>query len=410
MKPTVLIAATSRWFPTARLARALANAGFNVDAVCPSRHPLAKVTTIGKLYPYRGLTPHLSFVTAIRASNPDLIIPADDTAVRHLFSMYRESENNPQASIAFRELIERSIGSHESFPIMQSRSALISLARKEGIRAPMSEVIPDVGHLEAWICRVGFPTFLKANGTSSGEGVRPARTWKQAKQAFRALQAPPILARAAKRALLDDDTELVRPYLRRQRSTVNAQAYVAGTDATSLIVCWDGKVLAGLHFEVLEKQYTNGPASVMRLIDNAEMTSAAEKLCRRLNLSGFHGFDFIIEEGTGHAHLIEMNPRTTQVGHLTLGFGRDLPAELFAAVTQQTVREAQCVTDKTTIALFPQEWNRDSHSPFLESAYHDVPWEEPDLIRACVRKTVDFKRHAQRTKSRVFSAARQPGQ
>ena len=42
------------------------------------------------------------------------------------------------------------------------------------------------------------------------------------------------------------------------------------------------------------------------------------------------------------------------------------------------------MTEKDTIALFPQEWLRDPASTFLTSAYHDVPWEEPELLRACV--------------------------
>jgi hypothetical protein len=44
------------------------------------------------------------------------------------------------------------------------------------------------------------------------------------------------------------------------------------------------------------------------------------------------------------------------------------------------------VTENDTIALFPQEWARDPKSEFLQSAYHDVPWEESELIRSCVRK------------------------
>jgi hypothetical protein len=35
--------------------------------------------------------------------------------------------------------------------------------------------------------------------------------------------------------------------------------------------------------------------------------------------------------------------------------------------------------------LFPQEWLRDPSSPYLHSGYHDVPWDQPDLVRACVR-------------------------
>jgi hypothetical protein len=125
---------------------------------------------------------------------------------------------------------------------------------------------------------------------------------------------------------------------------------------------------------------------VLRLIENAEMSAAAVKLVRRLGLSGIHGFDFMLEAHTGNAHLIEINPRPTQVGHLALGPGRDLPAALYSALSGEPLRPAKKVTDNDTITLFPQEWMRDPASPFLTSGYHDVPWEEPELLRACVRK------------------------
>ncbi len=87
---------------------------------------------------------------------------------------------------------------------------------------------------------------------------------------------------------------------------------------------------------------------------------------------------------TGNAYLIEINPRATQVGHLNLGPGRDLPAAVYAALIGKAAQPAPKVTEKNTIALFPQEWIRDPHSSFLQSAYHDVPWQEPALIRHCV--------------------------
>ena len=86
--------------------------------------------------------------------------------------------------------------------------------------------------------------------------------------------------------------------LLRRRSVVNAQVYVAGRDAISEVACWKGRVLASLHFEVLNKQYASGPASVVRLMENEAMSGAIEKIVRRLHLSGLHGFDFILEEST----------------------------------------------------------------------------------------------------------------
>jgi hypothetical protein len=60
-------------------------------------------------------------------------------------------------------------------------------------------------------------------------------------------------------------------------------------------------------------------------------------------------------------------------------------AALAGKAEQLTPKIAEKVTEKDTIALFPQEWIRDPQSPALQSAYHDVPWQEPALIRDCVR-------------------------
>jgi biotin carboxylase len=263
----------------------------------------------------------------------------------------------------------------------------MELARQEGIRVPKTAVLADARDLEAWTSLMGFPMVLKADGSSSGEGVRIAYTLTEAKRALRTLQAPPQFIRVAKRVLIDRDSTWIRPALERRHSVVNAQEFVTGRDTTSLVACWKGEVLAALHFEVVIKQYERGPASVLRLIENEEIADVTKKAARRLNISGLHGFDFLLEKATEKPYLIEMNPRPTQVGHLALGPGRDLTAALNAAVSGKPIPKTRLVTDNPTIALFPQEWSRDPQSTFLNSAYHDIPWEEPDLIRDCLCKS-----------------------
>jgi ATP-grasp domain len=325
-----------------------------------------------------------SFAAAIVDAHPDLIIPGDDLATRHLHRLHAREQSNGKTDSPVCAVIERSLGSKENFPFAYDRAAFMELARKEGVRAPKTEVIGNLDDLKDWIARNGFPVVLKANGTSGGNGVRVVRTVSEAERAFRSLQAPPRLLRAVKRAVVDHDATLVGPALFRRKFVINAQTFVAGREATSAVACWQGKVLAALHFEVINKRSASGPATVIRLIDNADISAAAEKMVRRLNLSGLLGFDFMLEEQTGEAYLIEMNPRATQVGHLALGSGRDIPAALYAALSGRAVEPAPKVTENDTIALFPQEWIRDPESPFLRSAYHDIPWEEPELVRDCV--------------------------
>jgi hypothetical protein len=386
VKPTVLVATTLRWFSTARLSMALTDAGFIVKAVCTIDHPLRKTTVVQEAYVYRGLSPVESFAEAIERAKPDLIVPGDDLAVQHLHQLYNREHSKGSAGAEICALIERSLGDAKSFPYIFSRNEFIHLAEEEGIRTPKTKTIANIRELREWGNQMGFPAVIKANGTWGGEGVRVVRSQREAERAFRKLRRPPIVARVAKRVLLDGDTTLVWPMLRRHRPDICAQTFVGGREATSLVACWKGTVLAALHFEVVCKQDSTAPASVVRLIDDPDMISAAEKVVRRLNLSGMVGFDFMLEAETGNAYLIEINPRPTQVGHLRLGPGRDLPAALYAAMSGGVVRETVKVTEKDTIAFFPQEWLRNPASPFLQSGHHDVPWEEPALLRVCLRK------------------------
>ena len=409
MKPTVLIATTARWFPTARLAVAVANSGFTVDAVCPSHHPLSETDALRRIYGYRGLDALASFGDAISASRPDLIVPGDDLATQHLHLLYEEARRKGDSGIMVCALIERSLGAAEGFAVIDSRTKFMELAQSEGVRVPRTDVIRDSSELKKWFSHTDFPAVLKSDGSSGGDGVRVVRTLENAERALRSLQAPPLLARAVKRTLFDQDPRLLAPALLRRHSVVNAQAFVAGREANSAVACWKGEVLASLHFEVINKVGSAGHATVVRLIDNAEMSAAAQKIVRRLNLSGVHGFDFMLESHTGNAYLIEINPRATQVGHLALGLGRDIPAALYSAVSGQAVHPAPRVTEDDTIALFPQEWIRDPASTFLQSAYHDVPWDKPKLIRACVRaRRKQAVWYSQQNRLQEFSMARAP--
>jgi ATP-grasp domain-containing protein len=386
VKPTILIITATPSFSPARLAMAFAKADCRVEAVCLPGHPLGKTHAVSRIHRYNWLTPCASIARAIASASPALIIPSDDLAALHLHELYRQEERRGKAGGLTCALIEQSLGSSASFPIVFARTDVLDLAREEGIRVPKTAVITGRQDLEKWADAMGFPTVLKANGTSGGDGVRTVHTLEEAKRALRALEAPPFLGRAVKRALLDQDLGMLWPALRRRRYVVNVQAFVRGREATSAVACWKGKVLSSLHFEVLNKQDSGGPSTVLRLIENADMFAAAEKMVRRLELSGLHGFDFMLEEQTGDPYLIEINPRATQVGHLALGAGRDLPAALCSAMTGKALQVRPKITDNDTIALFPQEWLRNPASSFIKSGYHDVPWEEADFVLLCIRR------------------------
>src|SRR3979490_909652 len=130
-KPTVLIATTARWLPTARLAVALANAGFTIDAVCPSGHPLGETGAIRQIYSYRGLDGLKSFADAIAAAKPDLIVPGDDLATQHLHLFYDLEKRKGDAGVPTCALIERSLGAPENFSALYARTKFMELAQNE---------------------------------------------------------------------------------------------------------------------------------------------------------------------------------------------------------------------------------------------------------------------------------------
>jgi carbamoylphosphate synthase large subunit len=385
ISPTALLISTSPSFSPARLSMALRKRGFETEAVCPAQHTLRKTSTVRRIYPYNCWTPFRSVTQAITSAKPSLVIPCDDWAAALLHELYRrESRTNSQAQIP--GLIERSLGSPKAFQFAYDRTALLELAMQEGLRVPEFRVVRSREDVAKWGSEAGFPAVLKANGTSGGDGVRIVRSLDEAERAFRALEAPPLLAKALKRALIDKDMALLWPSLRRQRYVVNIQTFIEGQDATSAVACWKGEVLASLHFRVLNKQDAGGPSTVLRLIENQDMWATTEKITRRLNLSGLYGFDFILETATEKGYLIEMNPRATQVCHLALGRGHDLPAALYAAMMGEEIAVTTRVTDNETIALFPQEWLKNPASSYLSTAYHDVPWEEPEFVLACLKR------------------------
>ena len=299
MKPLALMMSTTCWTPAARLAMALAEAGFRVQAVCPRRHPMRGIRALNHAYRYNGLTPRLSFARAIEAARPDVVVPCDDHAAQILHRLHCEEAARGQKSGFMARLVETSVGSPAHFLTLYDRAELPRLAEEEGVKAPKTEAIKNDGALEESLNLVGLPALLKTNGSSGGAGVRMVVAADEARQAFKALNSPPMALRAAKRGLFDGDWNLLWPAVRRRRPAVNAQAHVHGREATSAAVCWKGEVLAAVHFEVLHRMYAAGPATAVRRIAQPEMTSGIVKIARRLGLSGIHGFDFILESGTG---------------------------------------------------------------------------------------------------------------
>lgn len=379
---TVLIASSAWWAFPARLAMAFSAAGYKVEAVCPAHHPLLKVSSVSRWHKYRPLRPLSALAATLSHSGAALVVPCDDRVVAHLHALYASLPASSPAAAAIR----RSLGKPEGFAISERRSEFIAIAREEGVAAPEMLQVETAGELRDALKRVGLPAVLKVDGTWGGLGVVVVQTPEQGEWALRRLSRPMDATRVLKRLIIDRDPFPLSPWLSGGKPVVNVQRFIHGRPANSAVACWNGEVAAAIHVEVLKARTQTGNSTIVRVIDNAQMSTAAERIARRLGLSGFHGFDFLIEHGTGLAHLIEMNPRTTPLSHLALGPGRDLVSALSARLLGAPAPAAAAATANDVIAFFPQAWLLEPDGDMLNAAYHDVPWSEPDLVRELVKK------------------------
>src|SRR5262249_245162 len=161
---------------------------------------------------------------------------------------------------------------------------------------------------------------------------------------------------------------------------VSVQSYVAGDLANCAVACLRGEVLAAIAVEVIRTRSPFGLATAVRQVEGKAMIAAARSIVQHLQLSGLFGFDFVLNADTKQVCLIEINPRATQINHFAAYEGPDLPTALFCALSGQPTGNSITEAPRGKIALFPQEWQRDPNSDLLASAFHDVPYEEPELL------------------------------
>jgi hypothetical protein len=379
--PRVMLATTGQLPSTARLAMELADTGATVSLVSPRNHPARVLTLLGHRMVYRALAPGRSLKAAMLRARPDLVIPCDERAVRDMHQLWRTTRDTD-----VRNLIERSVGPAEAFPTVVSRDALMSLARRVGVRVPPSAPLPGAGALTEWTAGRTAPFVLKADGSWAGFGVRVISDPAVAQGAYAHMTRPAGLRLALREMLLEGNSFGLRAWWRRERPAMSVQGYIDGWPANIGVACWQGEILASTCAESVATESATGPSTVARIINNPEMREAARRIVKALNLSGLVGFDFMIEAATGDAWMIEMNARNTPICAVRLGGGRDLAEALAAKVAGRPVRERPPRTERDIVVFFPDTWRRDPSNQFLRNGYHDVPWEQPELVRRLMKR------------------------
>ena len=367
----ILVTATTWWPLSARLSSRLLAHGCKVTALCPSGHPLRHLPGVAKCHNYTTFRTQASLAKAIREDHPAIVIPTDDLAVQELQQL---ALVDPEV----RTLYERSLGSLASGMLLSSRESLSRTATKLGIASAESVTIRSIEEASGVARQWGFPVVMKKDGTWGGNGVAILQNESELASAFQRFSQPVRFAARCKRRIVNYDS-LAFAKSNSHSDDLTMQRYVQGTPANAMFACLDGKVLADYQVRVSASLGQTGAAVLVEQMNDVRIREAGAGLAAELGLSGFFGLDFVLRHGSNEPLLIELNPRTTQLGHLPMQDGTDLAGHMFAAWTGNAVPHSKETAGAARIAFFPQAMRNNIDPSLLTAAYVDKP-QEPALI------------------------------
>jgi hypothetical protein len=350
VSPSVLIVTTQTWLQITRLTMRLAGYGCRIAVICPEESHLTHAPGVATRYRFELRHPLDSLCAAIRASKADYLVPADDSAVWFLHEI---AEMRPE----LRSLIERSIGDSGSFARIRSRFEVLSLAHELEIAVPHTQVMTAARDLKPWLA-TGAPAFvLKKDGTWGGGGVQIVQG-EEAGEAFERLSAGIGFGSRVTQWLRNGDSSAFARLRCARRPEITAQAFVPGVPANAMYACHEGRILGEVQAKVVVSTGETGPSIVIRLIEDARISRAGRLLAEALRLSGFFGLDFILDARSGEPLLIEMNPRSTRLGHIAVSGRPDLAACLWSQWTGQDATVLGEPSLPSEIGFYPegQRW------------------------------------------------------
>jgi len=328
---------------------------------------------------YRGLDSLGTLRQSVSGNPCDIVIPCDDGVVAQLHALHRQEPS-------LRDLIEVSLGPASSYAVTGHRHRLLEVAAELGIPVPTTRKVTSIDDLAAWYRDVAPLGVVKVDGESGGNGVRICRSLDESVVAWRNLGATPSLMTACKRIMVDRDPLALWARQQATNHEITIQQFVDGRPANSMFAALNGKLVAVLSVVVLAANGPTGAAMIVRKLNDPRLANNASLIAERLELTGFYGLDYVLDANTGVPQLIEMNPRSTQLGHLEFTDQRSLVTEFCAAFRSQAAVTAHRPVPGDTVALFPASLAiLHTHHARTDAAYLDEPKEEATLVEELKR-------------------------
>lgn len=356
------------WLGTPRMPKALKEAGFEVATICLRDSMLSKT----RFADYHYILPDLNaqtvaktFIRAMKDWKPAMIAIGDETVLSFMHNMLRAIESG--VDLGLDEEGKQAI--RNSLPLPPYLNASIDkfefrkLLKELDVRCPRSREVQSTADALSFAEEVGYPVVVKSGVGVGGAGVAICPEEDKLCDVYR---------RAVK---------MVRD-LKHGKGHITAEEFVPGERCSMASVSYQGEMLVGTTSEKAECYPPDtGPSTVRRYFNMPEVLEFASRVIRKTSFSGFCGMDFIVHEETKLPYIIEWNARLTP--HVNLGkiIKADYCLALYNKLNGLPLPEAK-VEEGMMIALYPQELIRDRDSKWVNTIYHDVPKDDPELLAA----------------------------
>jgi predicted ATP-grasp superfamily ATP-dependent carboligase len=375
-QPTVLLVTFGLdYIAPARMPGELKRAGFNVALLAPRGALCTHTRFVDSLHLMPGDQSLTAWVATLaelaRDTGARLLLPGDDATVQVLIQITREPlpALRPDAQAGLAALIRHSLGDPAGYLDSVDKARLLRRARSLGLPVAPGEGVANADEAVKVAAGIGYPVIVRPATGSASKGVRVCGDADELRAALANLPEPsPLVPPGPHRALV--------------------QRLIPGQPINRPALAWDGREIAGFcRLRIQPPPELPGFGSVSRYAALPDVAALNRRLLQGLGVSGFVGTEFRLDPATGMPYLIEINRRMVPATHTGARVGVDLAAALAAVVESRewTGPSDMPVENERTLALFPQEWQRDRTSSDLQQRPTDAPWDDPALFRAMLR-------------------------
>ena len=318
------------------------------------------------------------------------IVPVDTRAVEFMHAFATATHQGAFTQVPgvekFQAALARSLPPADHLKATCDGPAIYETAAALEIPALSRTRATSIDDALAFAAQHGYPLALKSESAAAMSGADRAlcKDEGELRSAFEKLTVP--LAHPAPPA---------RP--------IDIEVFIDGPQLSHAFVALGGRVLTGLtRLKVKAYPDPHGPSSVVRVVDVPQVADYVARFVERLQYNGFGSLQCVVDPASKSPKFQEFNCRPVPLHHLgEEAVGIDWCRAWFAALEGQPRPAFAGPILKRQVALFPQEWLRDPQSKYLTTnALHDVPWDDPALLKAYVE--------LRRVSARAQDAAAEP--